>query len=357
LEGKTADQVSVDNQQMGNAQQLTQNEQVFDGVRRPTTGDQSCRFVIFHCYGGAHSSVTTSGIYLGFLPRDRVPSTAEILKVPHYDGEEAITHGHFRFMGRDQADRAVFVLGKGRLGPHINRLLMIITGIYGCAVNFFTVDTTAHVNLLMCCGGYLSRAQKIVCLGRPVVLLGTKLAYDRFALLASRSETRLRENGAPGLPGPGERLPRRVVFYLCPDGFRYPLLAAGFHAHPGMSDRQALDWARGQSFTGGVGSVLLAGLAGDHQVFLVGAGRDPVIVGRIIRDLRLFLEVPQSDCLVVNPGLKPSYTGYLVARGCLRLGLYRLHRLLEEWLFRKYINACRRESVGVIRRIKEGILD
>jgi hypothetical protein len=254
--------------------------------------------------------------------------------------------------------------------------LIVIAGIYGCAANLFTVDTTAPINFLMVCGGYTSRALKCTCLGRPVVVLGTKLAYRRFVLLASQSEKRLRENGSlsgcadqdgcagahPGGPTEygaqvGSWTPRRVVFYLCPDGFRYPLLAAGLHVKPEMSDEQALDWARRQSFTGGVGSVSFAGVADDHQVFLVGAGRDPVIVGRIIRELRLFLDVPQSDCLVVNPGLKPSYAGYLVARGCLRLGLDRLHRLLEEWIFRKYIDACRRESMGVIRRIKEGILD
>jgi hypothetical protein len=338
-----------------------------------------CQFVIYHCYGGAHSSVTSAGIYLGLLPSDRVPSTEEILRVPHYDGDEAITHGHFRFMGRDQAGRAVFVLGKAMLGPHINRLLIVIAGIYGCAAKVFSVDTTAPINFLMVCGGYTSRALKITCLGRPVVVLGTKLAYRRFVLLASQVEKRLRENGSssgcagqdrchpmePGsASGPteggaqlGSGMPRRVVFYLCPDGFRHPLLAAGFHVNPEMSDKQALDWARRQSFTGGIGTVLFVGLADDHQVFLVGAGRDPVVVGRIIRELRLFLDVPQSDCLVVNPGLKPSYTGYLVARGCLWFGLDRLHRFLEEWIFRKYIDACRRESMGVIRRIKEGILD
>jgi hypothetical protein len=316
------------------------------------------QFVIYHCYGGAHSSVTSSGIYLGLLPRDRLPNTREILGVPHYDGDEAITHGHFRFMGRDPAGRAVFVLGKGRLGPRITRLLSVIAGIYGCAPKIFSVDTTAPINFLMMFGGYLSRGLKITWLGRPFVVFGTKLSYNGFALLASQSEKRLRENEASAgrdtiLPA----TPRQVVFYICPDGFRYPLLAAGFHVHPGMSDQQALGWARQQSFTGGVGSVFLAGIADDHQVFLVGAGRDPVIVGRIVRELRLFLDVPQADCLVVTPGQRTSYAGILAARACQRLGLGWLYRLFEESYFRKNIDACRRESVGVIRRIKEGILD
>ncbi|MGD0622754.1 MAG: DUF3189 family protein [Thermacetogeniaceae bacterium] len=339
-----------------NVQRPMTDDQVFCNDQRTETNDRVCQFVIYHCYGGAHSSVTSSGIYLGLLPRDRVPNTVEILKVPHYDGNEAITHGHFRFMGRDQAGRAVFVLGKGMLGPHINRLLIVIAGIYGCAGNIFSVDTTAPVNLLMIFGGYVSRALKIVSLGRPFVVLGTKLAYFRFVRLASRTEKRLLENCRAGETSLPATL-RQVIFYLCPDGFRYPLLTTGFHIHPGASDEQVLCWARRQSFTGAVGSVLFAGVADDYQVYLVGAGRDPVIVGRIIRELRFFLEVPQSDCLVVNPEIRPSYAGFLAARGCRRLGLDRLYRFWEERLFIKKIGACRRESGDVIRRMKEGILD
>ena len=312
--------------------------------------------MIYHCYGGAHSSVTTSGIYLGLLPRDRVPSTGEILTVPHYDGNESITHGHFRFMGRDNDDRAVFALGKGSLGPRVNHLLNIIAGIYGCAGNIFSVDTTAPVNLLMVFGGYVSRVLKVVCLGRPFVVLGTKLAYFSFVRLASESEERLQQNCRQG-----EMLhlamPRHAVFYLCPEGFSYPLLTAGFRLHPEASDEQLLCWARQHSFTGTVGSVLFLGTTDDCQVYLVGAGRYPVIVGRIIRELRSFLGVTQSACLVVNPGVQPSPAWLLAAIGCRRFGPGRLFRLWEERLFKKMIAACRKESGEVMQRIEEGILD
>ena len=284
--------------------------------------------------------------------------------MPHYDGNEAITHGHFRFMGRDTAGRAVFALGKGVLGPRINRLLNIIAGIYGCAGNIFSVDTTAPVNLLMIFGGYVSRALKIAWLGRPFVVLGTKRAYFSFVQLANQSEERLRENGAPRPEGtrrtgetPHQAMPRRAIFYLCPEGLRYPLLTAGFHVYPGASDEQLLCWARRQSFSGAVGSVFFAGTAGDRQVYLVGSGRYPCIVGRIIRELRYFLDVTQSDCQVVNPGVVPSSAWLWAASGCRRFGLDRLYRLWEERLFKKVIGACRRESNEIMKRIKEGILD
>lgn len=321
--------------------------------------------MIFHCYGGAHSSVTSSGIYLGLLPRDRVPDTAEILQVPHYDGDEPIAYGHFRFVGRDQAGRVVYVLGKRRLGPHINRLLIVVAGIFGRAGNIFSVDTTAPVNVLMMCGGYVSRDLKLVSLGRPFVVRGTKLAYFRFVQLAIQSEQRLLENHAvpqarvtSGCRGAGlVAFPPRVIFYICPDVFRYPLLTAGFHVYPGASDGQVLGWVRRQSFSGAVGSVLFAGQVDDLRVYLVGAGRNPDLVGRIIRELRLLLEVPQSEYLVVTPGVRASYAGLLAARGCRLIGLDRLYRLWEEQLFKKKVDACRRESGDVIMRLKEAILD
>ena len=56
--------------------------------------------IVFHCYGGSHSSVTAAGIYLGMLPGERTASAAELLGVPHYDRYEAVIHGRFRFIGR-----------------------------------------------------------------------------------------------------------------------------------------------------------------------------------------------------------------------------------------------------------------
>lgn len=314
------------------------------------------KFVIYHCYGGVHSSVTSAGIYLGLLPCDRVPSTEEILRVPHYDGDDPIAYGHFRFMGRDLVNRVVFVLGKCMLGPHVNRLLIKIAGIFGCAGDIFSIDTTAPINFFMMFGGYVSRALKIVPLGRPLVVMGTKFAYFSFVRLATQSAMRLRKNCQEEemlLPV----VPRKAVFYVCPEGFRYPLLAAGWHARPEASVEELLRWARQQSFTGAIGSVLYVGTTDDRQVYVVGAGREPAVVGRMIKELRVFLGVPQSDCLVLDPDLQPSLAESLAIRGCWRLGLSRLFLFWEERLFRKTMDACRSESNNVKRRIKEGILD
>ncbi|MGD0153384.1 MAG: DUF3189 family protein [Thermacetogeniaceae bacterium] len=315
------------------------------------------RYVIFHCYGGAHSSVTSAGIYLGLLPRNRVPSMRELLTVPHYDGEEPIPLGHFRFMGRDQRSRAVFVLGKHMMGPPINRLMAVIAGIYGCAGNVFSVDTTAFINVLMVIGGYTSRVLKLVRLGRPIVVLGTKLAYFKFVGLAHGAGQRLQANccvEAAPLPAAARQ---KSIFYLCPEGFRYSLLVAGCHVLAGASEESLLCWARQQNFIGAIGSVLYVGAADGYQVYVVGVGREPGLAGRVIRELRYFLDVPQSHCLVVEPAIQSSLLGVLARKGSWCLRLSHRYDVWEERLFRKYMNICQRSSNDVKVRIEEGILD
>ena len=41
--------------------------------------------IIYHCVGGAHSSVIASAIHLGMLPKTRVATNSEILSIPYYD--------------------------------------------------------------------------------------------------------------------------------------------------------------------------------------------------------------------------------------------------------------------------------
>ncbi|MGB9791276.1 MAG: DUF3189 family protein, partial [Thermacetogeniaceae bacterium] len=124
--------------------------------------------VIYHCYGGSHSSVTAAGIHLGLLPRERVASAEELLKLPHFDAAEKIVHGHFRYMGKSGSEIEVYALGKKTLGSGVSVLLEKLARIAGCQV--YAVDTTGLVNPLMIVGGVLSRRLRLVAIGRPLVV-------------------------------------------------------------------------------------------------------------------------------------------------------------------------------------------
>ncbi|HCX78095.1 MAG TPA: hypothetical protein DG577_01645, partial [Firmicutes bacterium] len=45
--------------------------------------------MIYHCYGGAHSSVTAAAVHVGLLARDKTPSRLELVSLPYFDAQKA----------------------------------------------------------------------------------------------------------------------------------------------------------------------------------------------------------------------------------------------------------------------------
>lgn len=314
--------------------------------------------VIYHCYGGSHSSVTTAGIHLGILPRDRVPGARELLQVPHFDGDEPLTHGHFRLIGHDWAGNEVYVLGKRTLGRNVTLLLQKAAQIFGRDHALYPVDTTGPINLFMVLGGFLSRRLKMVALGRPLVILGTRLAYFRFVQLADQVEEELRKRVQERQNYRERAFPRRTVFYLCSQDYRLALLTAGFHLYPGAEDDFVLKWVFGQKqVTGEVGTLAHVGSRDTCDLYLAGAGRDPQVVARTLRELRNLLGIPQMDWCVVESQVRPSWFYRGLAHLFRFFGWVEGLRFFEKRVFRKTIAACRAEGARVQARLKEGVLD
>ncbi|MDH7576306.1 MAG: DUF3189 family protein [Bacillota bacterium] len=314
--------------------------------------------VIYHCYGGSHSSVTTAGIHLGLLPWDRIPNASEILQVPHFDGNEPIAHGHFRLIGYDYAGNEVYVLGKRTLGRNVTCLLQKVAQIIGCSHALYPVDTTAPVNLLMIFGGFLSRGLKLAPLGRPLVILGTQLAYFRFVQLADQVEENLRKRNKEQLSSLEQIPTPRVVFYICPQDFRLALLTAGFHLYSEAPDDFVLEWALEQKqFSGEIGTISYLGSHEGHDLYLVGAAGEPQIVARTLRELRNLLRVSRADWYVVESHLTPSLFYRGVALFFKLLGWRKAIRFFEKRVFRKLIHACRHEGYRVKASLKDGVLD
>ncbi len=65
--------------------------------------------IIYHCYGGSHSSVITAAIHLGFIPRDKIPKTEELMKLPFYDKQTDKDHGILRLMGKDDLGNEIYI--------------------------------------------------------------------------------------------------------------------------------------------------------------------------------------------------------------------------------------------------------
>ena len=41
--------------------------------------------IIYHCFGGSHSSVSAAALHLGLLDRQRTPTEEELVRIPYYD--------------------------------------------------------------------------------------------------------------------------------------------------------------------------------------------------------------------------------------------------------------------------------
>ncbi|MGE5404597.1 MAG: DUF3189 family protein, partial [Candidatus Saccharibacteria bacterium] len=142
--------------------------------------------IIYHCFGGSHSSVTAASIHLGLLNSARVPTKAELMNLPYFDKTPKNDWGSIRPMGIDDKGNMVYVMGKKNLGDRLDQMLMGIAKLAGVQNNVKVVNTVQCVNWLMMLGGFTSRRLRIVKVGRPIVLFGTQKAFYSIARLVNK---------------------------------------------------------------------------------------------------------------------------------------------------------------------------
>jgi len=145
--------------------------------------------VIYHCFGGSHSSVTMAAIHLGLLPRNRLPTAAELLALPYFDGRSRGEEGELKFMGTDVYGNRVYAVGKKNLGSRFEALLYDLAATLGIKrQDILLLNTSPLVNLLMRIGGFTSRRMGLTFLGRPLVVLGTRRAFASLLKLVEQNQ-------------------------------------------------------------------------------------------------------------------------------------------------------------------------
>lgn len=152
--------------------------------------------IIYHCYGGTHSSLTAAALHLGWLPDGQIPSSDQLQNLPYYDTQDGDDHGKLIYLGRDEAGNEVYVLGRRREHELLSNL---ISGL-ALALNlgpedFMVVNVLSTAGLSMKLGGVLSRKFKLVCLGRPLVIWGTRRSFARINRLVRQVREKV---GVPG---------------------------------------------------------------------------------------------------------------------------------------------------------------
>ena len=147
--------------------------------------------IIYHCYGGAHSSVTAAAIHLGWLPVTKMPTFEELMKIPYFDVQIGTDHGVFRYLGEDENLNKVFIIGRRNLKNNFEKLVFGLASIYDREDDFLFIDTMPLINWKMVLGGYLSRGLETPKLGRKIVLKGVQESFFKYVALVSKVKTNL----------------------------------------------------------------------------------------------------------------------------------------------------------------------
>jgi hypothetical protein len=151
--------------------------------------------VIYHCWGGSHSSVTAASIHLGVLPTDRIPTKAEFMATGYYDQQLTTDHGKIFPLGTDEFGNQVCFMGREFCGDMVIRAIKGLGNIYDIdphQIKF--VDAMPCVNVVMMLGGSVSRALHLIAIGRPVVIRGTQQCYKRIIDLVESVKKEIANN-------------------------------------------------------------------------------------------------------------------------------------------------------------------
>ncbi|MDI6603570.1 MAG: DUF3189 family protein [Thermoanaerobacteraceae bacterium] len=135
--------------------------------------------IIYHCYGGTHTSIVASYIHIGSLPMDRIPTKEEIENIPMFDKLNGQNDtGHIVLIGTDEYGNNIYTLGvkngKNLVEPALKDLYYHL---FKTNNGLMLIDTSSSTNWIMKIGGFTSITLKIPIIGRPLVVYGTKKIY------------------------------------------------------------------------------------------------------------------------------------------------------------------------------------
>ncbi len=136
--------------------------------------------IIYHCYGGTHSSVMAAALHLGIFDQEKFPSFRELLSCPYFDKVKNKDVGKIFFMGKDEKGHEVFVMGCRNAGQLVETVLKDFSSIMNINPGeVILASTMPCLNILIRLGGLLSRSLNLVTAGRIFLLPGCMLAYSK----------------------------------------------------------------------------------------------------------------------------------------------------------------------------------
>lgn len=171
--------------------------------------------IVYHCYGGTHSSVLGAAMHVGLL--DGETASGRVTALPFFDRARRLDAGRLRLMGRDEAGNPVFFVGRRNRAQAVKDALRAFGRCLGIT-DWVFVNTTSSVGPCLRLGGFLSRRLGLEAFGRPFLRWGARSAIkhldERVEMVRALASTRGKPSDPPVNPTRvfyiGRRLDRAV---------------------------------------------------------------------------------------------------------------------------------------------------
>jgi hypothetical protein len=145
--------------------------------------------VIYHDFGGTHTSCVCANMHINKLPMDTIPDKEEIMNLPTFDKIRKNNYGKLLYIGTDEMGAKVYTLcrkhSKKFVIPAISDMYQIFNGDMN---GFFLANTSPTVNNLMRIGGFSSRVLGLTSFGRPIAAKGIQKDYTKLVDLVKATK-------------------------------------------------------------------------------------------------------------------------------------------------------------------------
>lgn len=151
--------------------------------------------LIYHDFGGTHTSCVCANIHTNNLPMDRIPEKEEIINLSTFDKITKADYGHLMYIGTDEIGTKVFTLCRKSSKKFVIPAIYDVYKIFNSSMNgLFLTDTSPTVNNLMRIGGFSSRSLGLISFGRPIVVKGVQKNYLKLVDLVKTTKENIKIN-------------------------------------------------------------------------------------------------------------------------------------------------------------------
>lgn len=146
---------------------------------------------IYNCYAGTHSSALAAAYHLRKLPKDRIPSKEEILRIETFNRLTSKDMGRIIFHGTDENGDKVYTMGRSGskvVLPAMRNLVTLLAGNEKLQDKVVFSNASPTVPLAMTFGGLFSRRLHIDFIGVPLLIKGAQQTYGNIISLVERTK-------------------------------------------------------------------------------------------------------------------------------------------------------------------------